>query len=630
MCGITGAIAFTIGGKNKLSLVNSATDCIASRGPDGHGVFTDSFIALGHRRLSIIDTSNAAAQPLTDASGRYTIIFNGEFFNYREHRQQLLQKGVLLKSESDTEVLLNLYIHEKEKCLDKVNGFFALAIYDKEEKTVFIARDRMGVKPLIYFANDDNFLFASEMKAMYALGIPKMIDDTSLFQYLQLNYIPQPYSIFKNVFKLKPGHYITLKAGEKNTVAEKKYYQIPFSENTQQISYTSAQDKLIELMEQSVKRRLVSDVPLGAFLSGGIDSSVIVAIAAKHVKNFHTYSIGYKDEPFFDETYYANLVAKMHGTNHTVFKLSNDELFENLDAILNYVDEPFADSSAIAVNILSKYTRKHVTVALSGDGADELFGGYNKHRAEWIIRNRPIANAGMKIASVLLTKNKGSRQSLFSNKVRQVHRFAEGAKLSPGERYYRWCAFVDEQDVEKLFYLKEKKDFFKRKQNITQAITGAKNLNDVLLTDMQLVLAGDMLTKVDSMSMANSLEVRNPFLDYELINFAFSLPSDYKIDKAHQKKIVKDAFRNILPPQLYTRRKKGFEVPLLKWFKTELKSKIENEWLEESFIREQNIFDVNEIRILKQQLFSNNPGEIHARIWGLIVFQNWFKRWFAV
>ena len=627
MCGIAGVIAFTNEGKKNLELIHPATSCLALRGPDAEGFIKDVHIALGHRRLSIIDTSNAGTQPLSDESGRYTIVFNGEFFNYKEHREKLIEDGVHLKSESDTEVLLHLYIQEGEKCIEKVNGFFALCIYDKKEKTVFMARDRMGVKPFLYYQDKDNLFFASEMKSLQAFSVPKNVDHSSLQHYLQFNYIPNPWSIYSDVKKLKAGHFIKFNLMDGSPVAEACYYKITNHQPKVAPPYEHAQQELFTLMRDAVERRLVSDVPLGAFLSGGIDSSVIVGLASQKVKGLHTFSIGYKDEPFFDETHYAQLVANMHGTEHTVFKLSNNELFENLDGILNYIDEPFADSSAIAVYILSKYTRKKVTVALSGDGADEMFGGYQKHRAEWLIRNKPFVNTAVKILSPLLPLKKGSRQSAFQNKIRQLHRYAEGAKLTASERYLRWCGVASEKEAKQLLLQKDDKNLTARKSQLVKNIQLQKGINDVLLTDMDLVLTGDMLTKVDLMSMANSLEIRNPFLDYKVVDFAFSLPSDYKIDGHQQKRIVKDAFRKILPPEIYHRGKKGFEVPLLKWFQTELRSKIENVWLDDKFIREQNVFDANEIYLLKQQLFSDDPGDIQARIWALIVFQNWWLKY---
>lgn len=607
-----------------MRLINASVNTLIRRGPDGEGIYTHSNVALGHRRLSIIDTTNAASQPFTDHSGRYTIIYNGEFFNYKEYRDKLLQKGIPLRSSSDTEVLLYSFIEYGAACLEKINGFFSLAIYDKQEQSVFIARDRYGVKPLLVYQNENIFAFASEMKALLTYGIPRELDPVSLFTYLQLNYIPSPNSIFTGVSKLEPGHYMTIKNGQ---VQKNCYYKIPYCENiTVAADYDTAQKQLAGLLEESVQKRLISDVPLGCFLSGGIDSSVIAVLAARHTTHLKTFSIGYKEEALFDETHYAQLVAKRHKTDHTVFLLSNDDLFGNLYQVLDYLDEPFADSSALAVHILSMHTRKHVTVALSGDGADELFAGYNKHAAEFKMRNNRSLASFAGLTKPLWGILPGSRGSSLGNKVRQLEKFSMGARLSEKERYWSWAGYADESTVCKIFKTKFSNDLYNdRKRGLLKNINN--DFNSVLLTDMNLVLQNDMLTKVDSMSMANSLEVRTPFLDYNVVNFAFGLPANYKINNNSRKRILKDAFRSQLPAEIFKRGKHGFEVPLLKWFRTDLKSMITDDLLSEGFIREQGLFDYVSVKLLLRQLFSSSPGDSTARVWGLIVFQYWWKKY---
>jgi asparagine synthase (glutamine-hydrolysing) len=629
MCGITGIFTFNENASSYRKKVENAVDRLSKRGPDNSGIYVNDHAILGHARLSIIDVSDAASQPFSDASGRYTIIFNGEFYNFKEHRGALLKKGIQFKSQSDTEVLLYLYITEGAACLEKINGFFAFAIHDRVEDTLFIARDRMGIKPLFYYKDDEKFVFASELKALLEYGIEKKLDTTSLYQYLQLNYFPGPASIFENVKKLQPGNFLLI---NKSGIEQKEYYKIPFysDEEIQNngVSYDDAQKKISELLDDSVKMRLISDVPLGAFLSGGVDSSIIVALASKYTDKLKTFSIGYKDEPLFDETRFAKLVSDKYKTEHTEFILSNDDLFSVLFNVLDYTDEPFADSSALAVYMLSHQTRKHVTVALSGDGADELFGGYNKHRAEYRMRNAGFSERSLKLLNPALKILPKSRNSKFSNKIRQFDRFAKGMKLNAEERYWQWCAFADEEEIDKLYSLCNKQDYFDRGKSILKNISGTNNLNDVLYTDMHLVLQNDMLVKVDMMSMANSLEVRPPFLDYRLVDYVFSLPAEYKIDKNTGKKILQDAFRDLLPQEIYHRSKHGFEVPLLKWFRNELKSLIFDDLLSEKFVREQNIFDLSEINEIKNKFFSNSPGDTHARIWGLVVFQYWWKKYF--
>ena len=622
MCGITGILAFNEKGKAYLPKISGATAALKQRGPDGEGIYTHHRAALGHRRLSIIDTSSLAAQPFTDASGRYTIVFNGELFNYKELRNQLEAKGVKFTSQSDTEVLLSIYISEKAACLNKLDGEFAFAVYDNESEELFIARDRYGIKPLYYYKDDNRFIFASELKAVTEYDIPKLIDEASLQLYLHLNYIPAPYSIYKNVLKAPAGTYLTING--KGAFFQKTYYTIPYSEKPGTYpTYETAQKQLKELLEHSVRQRMIADVPLGAFLSGGIDSSIITAIAAQNTTHLKTFSIGYKDEPMFDETYYAQLVAAKYKTDHTVFSLSNDDLFANLHHVLDYTDEPFADSSALAVNILSMHTKKYVTVALSGDGADELFAGYNKHAAELRARSGGLTARMVKVSHPFLKQLPKSRNTKTGNRIRQLHKFAEGMKLDNKERYWKWAGFRGAED---LFTAKteNREEYENRKKELLKNIN--PDYNSVLLTDMLLVLENDMLVKTDRMSMSQSLEVRVPFLDSQLVDFAFSLPAHYKIDNKQRKKILKDAFRSYLPEELLNRGKQGFEVPLLKWFQTDLKSMITDDLLSDAFIKEQNIFDAAGVKDLKSQVFSRNSNDAVARIWALIVFQYWWKK----
>jgi asparagine synthase (glutamine-hydrolysing) len=632
MCGITGIFAYSLVGKFNKIHVTAATVALEKRGPDFHDVYLDEWVGLGHRRLSIIDTTEGGNQPMWEETNRYCIIFNGEIFNYRALREELKARGVLFHSQSDTEVLLKLYIHEKENCLTKLNGFFAFCIYDKQDQTFFLARDRYGIKPLLYLFDEDKFIFGSEMKAILQYGIEKSLDYNSLYTYLQLNYIPAPATIFTHVKKLMPGHWMRVGRG---SLVTQLYYEIPYTPETVQqnsISYTAAKEKLKGLLENSVCDRLVADVPLGSFLSGGIDSSVITALASRHKPDLHTFSIGYRDEKFFDETNYARIVAKKFNTQHTVFSLTNDDLYTHVHAILNYIDEPFADSSAIAVYILSKETKKYATVALSGDGADELLAGYNKHAAFNRILNQGLSEKLAGVIAPLLRVFPQSRNNAFSNAIRQVSKFREGLNLKADDRYWRWASFAGKDETLNLLHpeLRTNKwlsEFVSRRKTILQTIPDKHTINDILFTDMHLVLPNDMLTKVDLMSMANGLEVRVPFLDYEVVNFIFSLPDHYKIDRSMRKKILQDAFKDILPEQLYNRPKKGFEVPMLKWLRQEMKSLITDDLLSQRFVEEQAIFHYPEIAKLKAKLFSNNPGDVHARIWGLVVFQWWWKKW---
>lgn len=634
MCGITGIFAFNLVGKFNMINVTAATMALEKRGPDFQDVYTDAFVGLGHRRLSIIDTSAAANQPMWDESQRYCIVFNGEIFNYRELKQELENKGVTFFSQSDTEVLLKLYMKEGELCVARLNGFFAFCIYDKQNQTLFLARDPYGIKPLFYLFDDDKFLFASEMKSILAYGIEKQLDYTSLYTYLQLNYIPAPRTILSNVHKLLPGHSLTVSA---KSLAKKEYYHIPFDSHkihSLSFNYENSLREFSTLLEQAVQRWLIADVPLGAFLSGGIDSSVVAALAARHKPDLHTFSIGFRDEKFFDETAYAQLVASHLKTNHTVFSLTNNDLYEHLHNILNYLDEPFADSSAINVYILSKETRKHATVALSGDGADELLGGYNKHAA--FLRSFEPGWQEFLIQKLhgLWKRLPQSRNHALTNRFRQLARMSRSMNSAIPERYWQWASLASEQEAgtlllaEHLTEVQETGIFAVEKKEWLRKLHSRAGMNEVLLTDMELVLPNDMLTKVDLMSMANSLEVRTPFLDKAVVDFLFSLPAHFKINRQIRKRILQDAFRKALPAKLYNRPKKGFEVPMLKWLRKEMKSMIEDDLLSRKFIEDQRIFNYTAVEKLKRQLFSSNPGDVHATMWGLVVFQWWWKRYF--
>lgn len=624
MCGIAGIRYFVEPETSFVPQLTNAIEALKKRGPDSNGIYIDGKVGLGHARLSIIDTSNAANQPFTELSERFTIVFNGEIFNYKELKEKYLNH-IKFKSESDTEVLLNLYVIFGKDCLELLNGFFAFAIYDKEDGSLFIARDRFGVKPLYYYSSNTMFCFASELKSLLQFELKKEIDFESLSIYFHLNYIPSPHTIYKDIFKLNPGYYVIL---DKNGIKKARYYHVKINYDNKEIvsDYNKAKSALKDLLDDAVQKRLVADVPLGSFLSGGIDSSIVSALAAKHQKNLSTFSIGFKDEPFFDETHYAQMLAKKHHTNHTVFSLSNNNLFEHFYNFLDYLDEPFADSSALAVYILSKETRKNVTVALSGDGADEIFSGYNKHSALFKSINKSFAESFLKHLEPGFRMLPKSRNSKFGNTFRKLHKFSIGLGLSTSERYWRWAGFSEANSVHQRFKVKvNSQEYIRRKLSYLKHLENESDFNKFLLADVEMVLQGDMLPKVDMMSMANSLEVRTPFLDYRVVDFAFSIPTEFKIDNKRRKKILVDAFQDLLPNELLNRPKKGFEIPLLGWFKKELKSIIEDELLSENFIEEQNIFNYDEIFQLKKQLFSPNPNDATAQIWALLVFQYWWK-----
>jgi asparagine synthase (glutamine-hydrolysing) len=626
MCGIAGGFVLGPEGRKFITRIDRAISCISHRGPDGEGIFLDQSVALGHRRLSIIDTSSAANQPMFSRDRRWVIIFNGEIFNYKELQSKYFKDHSFVTT-SDTEVFMELFIKIGADAFKELRGFFAAAIYDNLNGEVFLARDRFGKKPVHVYRSEDVILFASELKALISFGIPKEVDWSVLPYYFQLNYIPQPLSILKGVQKLLPGHYLKIsKAG----VEDFGYYELELrKEDYTNLSYEQAQRELIGLMDDATRLRLISDVPLGAFLSGGIDSSAVVAMAARHQNNLKTFSIGYRDNPFFDETKYAELVAKKYNTEHTVFRLGNDDFLEHIDDVLDSMDEPFADSSSIPTFILSKHTRKYVTVALSGDGGDEVFAGYNKYKAEWNVMQPSLKKELVKRLKPLWKFLPKSRNNKITNTIRQLHRFAEGASLAAENRYWQWASIMPAETTGSLF-AKEFNTILNGGKTLNEIFhlnISGEDLNEVLLADMNLVLVGDMLVKVDMMSMANSLEIRSPFLDAKVVEFAFGLPESYKINDQMKKRIVQDAFRDLLPAELYNRPKQGFDIPLLNWFRNELWSKINDDLLAGDFIKQQKVFDVNFIQRLKDKLHSSNPEDSHETIWALIVFQHWWKKY---
>jgi len=626
MCGIAGLYCFNNHPDREKDLLQKALRELHARGPDHCGFVLTNNACLGHTRLAIIDTSTSANQPFRDATGRFTLVFNGELYNFKELREILKRKDYTFRTESDTEVLLHWLMEFGMDKLNDLQGFFAFAFHDSLTGTLWLVRDRVGVKPLYFFSDQDKLVFASEMKAMIAMGVPRHIDRNSLAAYLHLNYIPGPWSIFEGVQKLNPGHYLIINAHGANLT---RYYSLPQQRFApgQTYDYENACRHLRELLHQAVAKRLVADVSVGTFLSGGIDSSIITAVAAKQLEGLNTFSIGFRNALMHDESGYARLVAKKHKTQHNEIMITTHDLLDCLPDVLNYCDEPFADSSALAVFILSRETRKQVKVALSGDGADELFAGYYKHHAEWKVRQKGPALSMIGQLYPLLRHLPQSRSNYWMNKIRQIVRFSEGMVHSPDQRYWRWAGFTSSNQVEKLlaadFLVK---DLQERKAFWLQRLTNPGSFEEMLLTDMQLVLPYDMMVKTDMMSMANSLEVREPYLDHLLVDFVMQLPVDYLIDNKRRKKILLDAFKDDLPQELHTRKKMGFEVPILSWLRGPLRNTLQQELLNPAFLEEQKIFNPSEIHSLVRTLLSGNPGDAPARVWGLLVFQYWYKK----
>lgn len=631
MCGITGIFAFNEIGRFNLPNLSLATEALAHRGPDHQNIYVDEFIGLGHRRLSIIDLTNDANQPMSAEEGRYQLVFNGEIYNYKALRKELIDAGVNFTTESDTEVLLKLLIHKGQEAINQLNGFFAFAFYDVNKAELLVVRDRFGIKPLYYYHDEDRFIFASELKSILKFGMEKSIDYNALYTYLQLNYLPAPLSMISGVKKLMPGELVVV---HKKSVQPTSYYSLPDTfKQPFSGTYQQAQEQLKIHLTNSVDKRLVADVPLGSFLSGGVDSSIIAALAQKKHTDLHTYSVGYTDNAFFDETAYAEAVAEHIGAKHKVFKLSQSDLYGYLPQMLKQFSEPFADSSALPVYALSQLTRQELTVALSGDGADELFGGYNKHAALYRMWHPGLKENVVSALGSLWKALPQSRNSKIGNLNRQLYKFASSSKLDVAEQYWLLASLNDARGVTDLLADEplEEIDFegFDIWKEGVLLPMNSRSINAALLTDQQLVLQGDMLPKVDLMSMAHALEVRVPFLDHELVAFANSLPDSFKVNGKMKKRILQDTFRAELPSKIYNRPKHGFEVPLLDWMQGQLKKDIEGKWLAQDHIEAQGVFSAEGTEALKKKLFSSNPGDSHAHVWALICFQEWYEQYIA-
>lgn len=625
MCGITGLYAFNqIGAFYMVNLAKSM-DSIAHRGPDGRGTYVNDRVALGHRRLSIIDTVSGR-QPFQDSTGRYQLIFNGEIFNYKNLRSKLeTNYGVTFQTNSDTEVLLYALIHEGVACLQELSGFFAFAFYDLQEHDILVVRDRMGVKPLYYFLDEDKFIFASELKGVMAYNIPKQLDQASLLQYHTYGYIPSPNSIFQGVRKVAPGSFLRV---SKKRILQETYYTIPTQKAQPVPSFSDAQETLKHFIHQSVRDRLVSDVPVGAFLSGGLDSSIIVAVASSYYSGLQTFTIGYSDHSFYDESALAAKIAKQFNTYHTTYNISTKDIEDSIFYVLDGLDEPFADASAIAMYILTQKIQSKCKVALSGDGADELLGGYNKHKAEYWAHHTPLWMSIGLALEPLLSLLPSDRSSYWGNKVRQIQRMKSGLSLSMKERYGLWCSIYSEVASmmsptfnPSAFHLADSRNtswqsFFK----------DSKNLNQVLQADLAWVLEGDMLVKVDRMSMLNGVEVREPMLDYRLIEFANSLPWEYKIHPKQGKRILREAFKTILPQEIVNAPKHGFEIPLMPILSGSMKKWILDELLSDEFIRQQGVYDEGYIQHVRNSI-ERGKGYDQAHIWSIVLFQYWWKKW---
>lgn len=621
MCGIYGFLS----NKYNQSQLESATNALEKRGPDASGYYFESPLGLGHRRLSIIDLSSGG-QPMFSEDKNIILVFNGEIYNFLLIKKELATLGCTFLTNSDTEVIIKAYqTWGLQGCLDKLEGMFAFALWDEKLQKLFVARDRYGEKPLYYTSNKEGFFFASELKALKEHYSKEKLSKTALNLFFSLSYIPAPHTIYKDVFKLQPGNYLEI---EKNGEYEiKKFYDLKSivqkNQNNQIKDYEQAKNELRQLFFSSVEERMISDVPLGSFLSGGIDSSIVSAIMAKlSDQPIKTFSIGFKEKAY-DESERAALVAKHIGSEHTLHILGHEDLLAVVDETLAYFDEPFGDSSAIPSMMVAKKAREKVTVVLTGDCADELFGGYEKYLGKHYADKynqypqllRSVFEAGVKLVPHNNTTN---------HTLRKVKKVMKSAALSPADRYLS-LASLGYQKIEKNSLLLEafQEEVDDEILKHFKAIEISDELTQTFYSDINLVLEGDMLAKVDRACMINSLEARVPFLDSKIVDFSFKLPHEFKIQGTNKKRILKDTFADLLPEETMSFSKKGFGIPIRLWFQNELKNELLS-LLATEFLAEQNIFQIDYIQKLIVEHMSNK--ENHAsKLWQLYVFQKWYK-----
>lgn len=612
MCGITGYYCFNEACQY-INEFNSSVEFLNHRGPDHHGGKINDYAALGHTRLSIIDLSDEASQPMLSEDENFAISFNGEIYNYIELKEKLKLKGAHFKTNSDTEVILRGFELMGDGIFELMKGMFSLAIYYKKQNQLILARDRFGIKPLYYYKEENKLFFASEMGALLEYPIPRKLNHESLTKYFRFNYIPGNESMIEGIKQVDPGYYIII---DELGIRKHQYYKIKNA--VIKIDFRDAINHIHKLLDQSVSEHLIADVPVASFLSGGLDSSIISMLASKHHPGLQTFSAGLSEYPYFDESKYGKMFSKQINTNHHSFDLSENKIIDSVEDILNGFSEPFADSSAIAYNLLSKKTSEHVKVVLSGDGADEVFGGYRKHKAEWLIQNNILLAKLSGILGLAVKEISGSRNNFGGNRKRRLKKWISGTKLSNEERYLLWASIQTESEVQQLLKTDSKSrvlDYLK-----------IGNINDVLEADMRMVLPGDMLTKVDRMSMQYGLEVRTPFLDHDLVDFVFSLPSKWKLKGGIRKNLLKEAFKKELPDYIVKRKKKGFEVPLWAWLNGPLKDLMLT-LLSDEKIKKTGLFNIRKVNALISQTFSNEPGDAPATIWALMVFQVWFNKY---
>ena len=633
MCGIVGFLSSKTQNIPDYGVLRQMRESLVHRGPDDLGEYIRAldergpFVFFGHRRLSIIDLGSGH-QPLSNEDETVWVVFNGEIYNFRELREALKSRGHQFRTQSDTEVIAHAYEEHKENCFKYFNGMFAIGIWDEKENRLILARDRLGKKPLYYSLINETFVFASELKAIMAYpSFPREVDPVSLMKYLFFEFIPCPHTIFKGAKKVPAASYLVW---DKKGIEVGQYWS-PFDpqKGEEKLSEAEAELRMMGLLKESVKRRLISDVPLGVFLSGGIDSSTVAALAQKEVPGkIKTFSISF-DDPSFDESKYALLASKYIGTEHYEQRMTPNDLLNIIPSLPDILDEPMADASILPTFLLSKFTRQHVTVALGGDGGDELFAGYPTYVAHKLARHyerflgvfHPVIG---RLANLLPVSDDNIS---FDFKVKK---FLSGIGYPNGIRNSVWLGSFSFSDLTKalspgvLNYFDEMRVVSEIALHETE-FPLKDQIGLMQYLDLRLYLQESILVKVDRASMASSLEVRAPFLDHELVEFVAGLPSERKLKGLTSKYILKKSMRTWLPDEIIQRKKKGFGVPIAKWVKGPLKELFEDLLCSDRIKREGFLNPAYVTTLLHDHL--ENKKDNRKKLWTLLMWQLWVNRY---
>ena len=567
MCGIFGIYFFDKDHPGNKQMVIDATTTMVHRGPDGCGYFVHKNVGLGHRRLSIIDLSTGK-QPMFNEDERIATVYNGEIYNYKEIKKELEAKGHIFKTDCDTEVIVHGYEQWGADCVDKFNGMFAFAVWDNSAKKMWVVRDRLGIKPLYYYSDKDVFICASEIKAILKTGLVKPeLNENVLDAYFSLGYVPGPETMFKNIKKLAPGHWLMV---DTSGIKEREYWDFNF-DHIQEMNSNTATQYIKELLEDAVAKRLMSDVPLGAFLSGGLDSSLVVALMSNVTADpVNTFTVGYHEGE--SEEKYAKIIADKFKTSHNLFYLESNDFFSSLKTLVKFAEEPIVEPAAIALYHIAKLARKKVTVLLSGEGSDEIFGGYYLY--QYMAR---IDKAHKILPNFIfpLLKSLGNR----APKMKQ-RKYLDWLTLPLSCRYQGTSSYLTDSQ-KKLLYTP---DFFNSKSDYLESVFEGyfervkkmDSLSQMLYVDTKTWLVDDLLVKADKMTMAASVELRVPFLDHRLVEAAMALPAECKIKGGEGKYILKKIAEPLLPREIVYRKKMGFPVPTKKWFEGKLMTRVED------------------------------------------------------